>query len=68
MKRIAILLGFIVMTALCARAQAPAQQEGVPEGPALEYVCELRVNCEGTYTVGQTSHGNRVVRSTAARK
>jgi hypothetical protein len=61
MKRIAFVIVTIVLTALCAHAQAPAQQEGVPEGPGLEFVCELRVNCEGTYTVGQTSHGNRVV-------
>jgi len=32
-----------------------------PEGPGLEFVCELHVMCAGTYTVGDTSHGTRTV-------
>ena len=31
------------------------------EGPELEYVVELKVKCEGAYSVGQTSHGNRFI-------
>ncbi len=61
MKRLVLLTVIMLFPALCAFAQAPVQQDGLPEGPALEYVCELRVNCEGTYTVGETSHGTRVV-------
>lgn len=29
--------------------------------PTLEFVVELHVKCDGTYTVGNTSHGKRVV-------
>ncbi len=61
MKRIAFLVISMLLSALCVHAQAPKRQGGTPEPPGLEYVCELRVICEGTYTVGQTSHGTRVV-------
>ena len=61
MKRIASFAATLLLSALCAFAQAPAQPAALPEGPGLEFVCELRVNCEGTYTVGDTSHGTRVV-------
>jgi hypothetical protein len=30
-----------------------------PEGPGLEFVCELRVNCDPGYNVGKTAHGVR---------
>lgn len=29
--------------------------------PELEFVCELKVTCDNAYTVGKTSHGERVV-------
>ena len=31
------------------------------EGPQLEYVVELKVKIDGSYQVGQTSHGNRFI-------
>ena len=45
------------LMALIAIGMAKAQDET----PQLEYVMELKVNCEGAYQVGQTSHGNRFV-------
>ena len=49
----ALLMGFAL------RAQAPAG--GYPEGPGLEFVVRLNVDCTGTYTVGETAKGTRTV-------
>ena len=46
-----------MMMLLAAIGMVKAQDET----PQLEYVMELKVNCEGAYQVGQTSHGNRFV-------
>lgn len=31
------------------------------DAPQLEFVVELKVKCDGSYQVGQTSHGNRFI-------
>ena len=49
-----------ILTALCLLAFFMGMK-AQNEGPALEYVVELKVKCEGAYQVGQTSHGNRFV-------
>jgi len=51
MKKLLFLL--LAVSSLTAKAQQDA--------PQLEHVLDLKVKCEGTYTVGQTSHGNRMV-------
>ncbi len=48
-----MILMWLVAFAIGARAQQDA--------PALEFVVELKVKCEGAYQVGKTSHGNRFV-------
>lgn len=48
-----MILMWLVAIAIGARAQQDA--------PALEFVVELKVKCEGAYQVGKTSHGNRFV-------
>lgn len=47
----------IIMLLMAFVPRAFAQEKG----PELEYVCELLVKCEGTYSVGSTSKGERVV-------
>lgn len=55
MKKINRLFAAFMFAACALTAQA--QQDT----PQLEHVMDLKVKCEGTYTVGQTSHGNRMV-------
>ena len=59
MKKHLILLLTLATAALAAHAQAI--EPPYPEGPGLEFVCELRVNCGPAYTVGKTAHGTRMV-------
>ena len=58
MKKILLLAAFALL-GLSLAAQTNENQ--YPEGPGLEFVCELHVLCAGTYTVGDTSHGTRTV-------
>ena len=46
--------------ALVCVFRASAQNE-LLEGPALEYVMELKVTIDGAYGVGETTHGNRFI-------
>ena len=50
---------FIVIFALLTTMSVSAQD--YPKGPELEYVCELKVKLGQSFSVGQTSHGERVV-------
>ena len=59
MKKILALL--IIFTAAASVARAQNIEPPYPEGPGLEFVCELRVNCGPAYTVGKTAHGTRMV-------
>jgi hypothetical protein len=59
MKKILALLTIVVATASVARSQTI--EPPYPEGPGLEFVCELRVDCGPAYTVGKTAHGTRMV-------
>ena len=62
MKKIFAILFALSVAAFAAwHAQAQDIEPPYPEGPGLEFVCELRVNCGPAYTVGQTAHGTRVV-------
>jgi hypothetical protein len=58
MKKI---LFFAALALLGLSHRAQAIEPPYPEGPGLEFVCELRVDCGPAYTVGQTSHGTRTV-------
>lgn len=44
-------------------ASAQTTTGNVDEGvkPSLEYVCELKVTCDPAYSVGATSHGERII-------
>ena len=55
MKKILLLIAFALVLNFSAQAIDPPY----PEGPGLEFVCELRVNCDPGYNVGQTAHGVR---------
>lgn len=46
---------------LCFIAMSAAVAQTTPKAPSLEFVMELRVTCDPSYTVGKTSHGERVV-------
>ena len=59
MKKILILIAALLPLGLGLSAQTV--EAPYPEGPGLEFVCELRVNCDPGYNVGQTSHGIRNV-------
>ena len=60
MKKLrALLIASCMMMSISCFAQTEAQN--YPKGPDLEYVCELRVKCEGTYSVGKTPKGTRTV-------
>ena len=59
MKKLLILL--LSLSAAAVAAHAQTIEPPYPEGPGLEFVCELRVNCGPAYTVGQTAHGTRMV-------
>ena len=59
MKKYLALLVVFAAAAVMARAQNI--EPPYPEGPGLEFVCELRVNCGPAYTVGKTAHGTRMV-------
>ena len=59
MKKLLILV--ISWSVATVAAQAQTIEPPYPEGPGLEFVCELRVNCGPAYTVGQTAHGTRMV-------
>lgn len=62
MKTIKLLsLCALAILSINIKAQTNNEEQKLPEGPGLEYVCELRVKCGPAYTVGQTSHGERVV-------
>lgn len=52
MKRTLI---FLISAFFCIASFA---QEKAPD---MEYVCELLVTCDAAYTVGKTSHGERVI-------
>lgn len=52
---------FLLSASLLLNFSALAIEPPYPEGPGLEFVVELHVLCEGTYTVGDTSHGTRTV-------
>ena len=58
MKQILLIAAFSL---LCMSLAAQNNETKYPEGPGLEFVCELHVNCAGAYTVGDTSHGTRTV-------
>jgi hypothetical protein len=59
MKKTVFLIVVLALAGLALRAQTI--EPPYPEGPGLEFVCELRVNCGPAYTVGKTAHGSRVV-------
>ena len=59
MKKILALL--VILSAAASVARAQSIEPPYPEGPGLEFVCELRVNCGPAYTVGKTAHGTRMV-------
>ena len=59
MKKALLLTVILALAGLALRAQTI--EPPYPEGPGLEFVCELRVNCGPAYTVGKTAHGSRVV-------
>lgn len=46
---------------ICFAAISAAVAQTTPKAPTLEFVMELRVTCDPSYTVGKTSHGERVV-------
>lgn len=48
-----------MMMSINSFAQTQAQEP--PKGPDLEFVVELRVKCEGAYSVGKTPKGTRQV-------
>jgi len=53
---------FVAATLAVALFMPHVQAQNAPDDtPELEFVCELRVKCDPAYTVGQTSHGSRVV-------
>lgn len=58
MKKILFLL---ILSAATTVVRAQAIEPPYPDGPGLEFVCELRVNCGPAYTVGKTAHGTRMV-------
>ena len=51
----------IAIALLSLSFSAQAIDPPYPEGPGLEFVCELRVNCDPGYNVGKTAHGIRNV-------
>lgn len=53
MKQFLILCLLVLSTTLFAQT--------TETGPALEYVCELRVTCDPAYSAGIHSHGERVI-------
>jgi len=56
MKKILLLIALAIpMLHLDAQVFTPPY----PEGPDLEFVCELRVICDPAYQVGETAHGVR---------
>jgi hypothetical protein len=59
MKKTILCVFAALLAGMALHAQAPAG--GYPEGPGLEYVVRLNVDCTGTYTVGETSKGTRTV-------
>lgn len=59
MKKYLILLLTLFTAASVSYAQAI--EPPYPEGPGLEFVCELRVDCGPAYSVGKTAHGTRMV-------
>ena len=58
MKKLSML---IAVALLSLSFSAQAIDPPYPEGPGLEFVCELRVNCDPGYNVGKTAHGIRNV-------
>ena len=61
MKTQKLFLTLIFAALLSGSLHAQAVGPQYPEGPGLEFVVELHVNCAGTYTVGDTAHGTRTV-------
>ena len=57
MKKTILLFALMALPLLKAGAQVI--EPPYPEGPGLEFVCELRVKCDPGYAVGQTAHGIR---------
>ena len=58
MKKVLLLIAF-ALPLLGAGAQVI--EPPYPEGPGLEFVCELRVKCDPGYAVGKTARGIRNV-------
>ena len=57
---------FFLMPFLCClftmlAAQEKTNEAQQPEGPATEFVMQLRVTLDAPYTVGETPHGRRTV-------
>ena len=51
----------IAMTLLLSLTFSAMAQNQPPKPPELEFVMELKVNCEAPFSCGMTSHGERVV-------
>lgn len=51
----------IVTVAVLMAASMLANAQEQPKAPGLEFAFELKVKCDPAYTVGQTSHGSRVI-------
>jgi len=51
----------IAMTLLLSLTFSAMAQNNAPKPPDLEFVMELKVNCEAPFSCGMTSHGERVV-------
>lgn len=58
--KVSYLRSLLICAAIYVSGVVNAQDTN-PQGPDLEYVCELRVKIGNAYTVGQTAHGTRVV-------
>lgn len=59
MKRFLFIITLIMSTGMLTKVHA--QENKYPEGPKLDFVCQLNVTLGGTFTLGKTPQGTRTV-------
>ena len=57
-----ILITILCLSSLLCQAQTSHELNPlINQAPSMEYVMELRVTCDKSYTIGTTQHGERIV-------